>query len=121
MEKDLTNNAMNGPTLLLMHQLINYQIRIHGDRKNRIEANLKRIGGELGARIMMKVSNGHSSRTRDAPQILRLFANEFWQFVFGKKPSDVVVPNANSITFKDADFELIVVIEPKTPDQRKDQ
>ena len=55
----------------------------------------------------MKVSNGHSSRTRDAPQILRLFSGEFWPFVFGKKPTDIVIPNSSSITFKDVDFELM--------------
>ena len=107
MEKDLEQNAMDCPTLLLIHQLINYQISIHKGKKSRVEANLKRIGSDLGTRIMMKVSNGHSSRTRDAPQILRLFSSEFWPFVFGKKPSDIVIPNANSITFKDVDFELM--------------
>ena len=107
MEKDRNQSWIDPPTLLLIHQLIAYQMKIHDEKKNRVEANLRRIGGELGTRIMMKVSNGHSSRTKDTPAILKLFASEFWQFAFGKKAQDIVVPNANSITFKDGDFELI--------------
>ena len=117
MQKDLQQNAMDAPTLLMIHEIINHQIILHQNKKNKIEANLKRIGGDLGSRIMMKVSNGHSSRTRDTPQILKLFASEFWQFVFGKKPVDVVSPNANSITFKDADFELITRVSSENDEE----
>ena len=55
----------------------------------------------------MKVSNCHASKTRDVSEILKLFANEYWTFIFGKKGEDVVSLSSNSITFKDKDFELM--------------
>lgn len=105
MEKNVPD--MHCPTLLMIHQLILNQLKTYNKRKTKIESNLQRIGASLGKKIMMRVANVHSSKTRDIPQILRLFANEFWEFVFGKKGAEVVSMNTNSINFKDKDFELV--------------
>merc|ERR1712032_883961 len=59
----------------------------------------------------MKVSDKHSSKiTRDTSKILLLFANEYWEFVFGKQAVDFKLFENNSISFKDLDFELITRI-----------
>ena len=99
---------MNPSTLLLIHQLVNHLISNKDSNSGSIKANLERIGNELGIRIMMKVSDKHSSKvTRDTSKILMLFATEFWEFVFGKPAVDIRLSENNSISFKDHDFELI--------------
>ena len=105
MEKTLP--SMDCPTLLLIHQMVIYNINRYSNKKTTIESNLQRIATDLGKKIMMKVSNCHSSKTRGVTEILKLFANEYWSFIFGKKGEDVVSLSSNSITFKDKDFELI--------------
>lgn len=114
MEKNIPN--MDCPTLLLIHEMIKFQMKTNGNRKTKIESSLQRFGSSLGRKIMMKVSNVHSSKTRDVPQILKLFANEFWEFAFGKKGLDIVSMNTNSINFKDKDFELVTRVSGENPE-----
>jgi hypothetical protein len=91
----------------MIYEMVNRNMRKHKDKRTEIIANLQRVGSQLGTKVMMKVSNCHSSKTRDVSQVLKLFANEFWEFIFGKKGEDIVTIPVNSITFKDKDFELI--------------
>jgi len=85
-------------------------------REGEARSKVERVGRELGCRVMMKVADlGTAKNTRDAQKILTLFANEYWEFVFGKRGVDIVAPDSRSITFKDLDFSLITRVS--GPDQ----
>lgn len=115
MEKNIPN--MDCPTLLLIHEFIKFQMNIHNNKKSKIESRLQKVGSSLGRKIMMKVSKVHSSKTRDTQKILKLFANEFWEFSFGKRGTDIVSMNPTTINFKDKDFELITRVSGENIDE----
>ena len=109
---------MNTTTVLLIHELVKHFISNEANNTGSIKANIDRIGFQLGERVMMKVSDKHSSKvTRDTPKILQLFATEFWEFVFGKPVIDISAADTSSINFKDPDFELLTRIDGQNMDQ----
>ena len=107
---------------LLLHEYLNYELKkltaVTGpsgsNGSNNLNSNLRTFGTRLGEKLMLRITSQMPfTRTRDISSVTKVFLENFWEQVFGKKIERGVLTEKNRVVFTDPDFQFITRVSSK--------
>src|SRR3990167_9565176 len=114
---------------LLLHEYLNYELKNvsqttapTNSTPNAMSSNLRILGTRLGEKVMLKITSQLPPlRTKDVAGVTKIFLENFWETVFGKRIERFVVNDKNRIVFNDTDFQFITRVSSKAHETKSYQ